>query len=432
MSKRTIYNFVAVACVAMFLSACGSKSKKSCTVSGDCDAAKMCQEQVCVDRPTCTGTCEGTATCMSGICMDCLTNDECTVPKMICNTSYVCVYEKCDTNPCGTHMTVCDDTTGQFVCTCDTANGYTGDRCDQCAVGYEPGDNSTCVPSIHCDPNDTGNPCDDSNPCSQDACDPGTSLCVHTPLATPSGTNCDPDGDGALGSADGVCTANMTCLRLECRECALDADCVGGHCVCSGSTCPKKRCHDQALTSCQYLLYQDTYANCSVTAQADSTPCGTIVGTNDCTGTCSGGLCVATTPDCGVCCKCDSSGAPAYDATQDSECTNYSAINQCSPQCSALNKCAIPKLCGSMSGCLGECVLSKTLEGVRECSTNTNACECGTNVGTCVQGLCYANTACSVCVGGRASACISFDPLICCNSGTRTAHCCEKSIIIIR
>lgn len=235
MSKGVIFSFVAMACVAVFLSACGSKSsKQSCALSGDCEVTKTCQANVCVKRATCTGSCEGGATCISGICMDCLTNDDCNVAKMICNESFVCVYEKCDSTPCGTNATACDDSTGQFVCTC--ATGYTGDRCDQCAADYEPGDNSTCVPSVHCA---EGDPCNDDNPCSQDACDSNTHFCVHTSWPTPGDVNCDPDGvgTGTLTEDDGVCTASMTCLRLKCRECTQNTECVDGYCMCAGVNC---------------------------------------------------------------------------------------------------------------------------------------------------------------------------------------------------
>jgi hypothetical protein len=361
--KSTLVSFVAFACLAVVLSACGSKSKKSCTVSGDCAVTKMCQDLVCVNRPTCSPTCDGDVPCINGVCMDCLTTEDCTTAGMICNTDYVCAYEKCDITPCGTHGT-CDDSTGQFVCTCDTANGYTGTRCDQCLDGYQL----------------------------------SGSDCVLIPTCATQGEDCDPDVSGVeFDGQDGTCNASLNCLRKICRSCTADENCLANNCECADATCSVKRCFPVNATACEYVIMGVADDDCQLTNKAENA-------------------------DCGVCCKCDASGNLTEDLSQNSDCSKYTEYT-CTSKCSALNTCAYPSTlvaCGGKVGCAGNC------NGSGHCDSNADKCSCLTTLdyGVCVEGVCVNDSACGYC-GARGPIKGCPDPLQCCSSTRSCALLCR-------
>ena len=63
--------------------------------------------------------------------------------------SLTCLFTDCSCNTIGTSggSTSCSDTSGD--CTCDTFNGYTGLKCDDCVSGfYLSGDGQTCIGKI--------------------------------------------------------------------------------------------------------------------------------------------------------------------------------------------------------------------------------------------------------------------------------------------
>jgi hypothetical protein len=371
MIKRAIIGLAAVVCVAMFLSACGSKSsKQSCTLSSDCPVAKMCQTNVCVDRPTCTVTCEGNAQCINGICMDCVPEEGCTEAKTVCNQDFVCVYEKCNGEAtCSNHGT-CSDSDGPFVCTCDTANGYTGDRCDQCEDGYQ-NVSGVCILNVSCQ-------------------------------GQAQGAECDPDGTGGttFQQADGQCTKGGTCLRKNCLTCAADNDCYGGHCVCADDTCSTYQCYSDTAPRCEHV--SGTKDNCVLVPKTQGS-------------------------DCGVCCKCDDVGGAQKDLdNQNGDCTGYTAYNPCSNRCVNVDTCGIPvaAACGS-GGCIGTC----SEKG--QCSTNTKACGCGLVIdyGKCLYGTCFSSKGCAYCSGTRGVA--ECGSLRCCKL-TDPNYCDAYCFIIIR
>ncbi len=181
----------------------------------------------------------------------------------------------------------------EYICTCEGSYTWSGSECSDACLDEDDdnhGVGAGCM-GPDCDDNDAdvfdGNPetcdgkdndcdertdcaggvctgsdpCVDDNLCSEDSCDPNAAGCAHDSLAVPQDVDCDPDGDeDQFGLGDGVCTAEMTCLRNMCRSCNEDADCIDGHCICADESCSSKRCYNDVLV-CQYLGGDET--NCA-------------------------------------------------------------------------------------------------------------------------------------------------------------------------
>lgn len=251
-------------------------------------------------------------------------------------------------------------------------------------------------------------PCVDQNPCTRDTCDlsDDSFQCQNKPWAVPADVTCDPDAEGTLTVGDGVCKADATCGRRNCRPCIDANECAGGYCLCADESCSVKRCSDSPLT-CQFLGGSDTECapvnvppmrwgeNCSgdVTRACDSaaacqphkcatcsyTGCAYIARHTDCgnsevCGTCGGAIDVCTPTASGTLC---SSGA-------DSSCNN---------QCDGTGQCVSwdGKACGSTAPCAGTCANGA-------CSTSTTSCGTSPCAGTCTNGACGTNaTDCGTC-----------------------------------
>jgi hypothetical protein len=430
-----------------------------CKTKDDCSNVKMtcnsqnvcvyqkCENNVCGTNQDCDDS-SGTVVC---VCSTGYKGDNCDQ----CAVGYheqdaTCVIDTtCQATSCSGHG-VCSATGNVVSCSCIKPE-YAGDHCELCADGYTayPVGSDTCVSSNYCvdkdgdhygdgpgclgpdcvddnpdinpgmsevcngiddncdgrtDCGDTGiceaaDPCFDNNPCTQDICLPPNSpaTCTNYAWPNPDQVSCDPDGAGtAFTDSDGVCTANKKCVKLRCRLCNEKKECQDNLCICTGDNCSKHRCFNQTPTTCQYLTDLDTGCGLGVNVGAS---CGINKDGNNCVGSCSAnGTCSTANTKCvgGTCCKCDSSGTPTYDNTQNSDCSGYNANNACSNRCFNRNTCAMPNNSTACGGCGYDgnntyiCICENgTCDGKGGCSTDNNNCSCNSIYkGTCSKGCC--------------------------------------------
>ena len=238
-----------------------------------------------------------------------------------------------DDFPCDTQA-VCQIDLDDFLlggCSASVADAVLLDACSypSASINSDPSD---CIASPPCT-NDLQ--CDDSNPCTIDECDPGVSICVHTP---DTGATCD-DGDpcsvgeacNALGFCNGavpvVCNDGVGCTDDSCDPmtglCVYTPD--DGNCD-DGVACTDDTC--DAINDCQYT---PNNANCD-----DGVACtdDTRDAINDCVYTPNNGNC-----DDGVACTddtCDAINDCVYTPNNGNcddgvACTNdvCDAINDC-------------------------------------------------------------------------------------------------------
>lgn len=140
--------------------------------------------------------CEGVECSGHGICD--VREDE---AVCLCETGYhaedlECIAdpESCTASTCNNHGE-CDDSSGDLVCDCD--DGYTGDRCEECEIGYHreggpSGGLGDCVP--------------DEDPCDPDPCD--TFDCVN--------------GSCSCVGGEAICACETGYAGDHCDECADD------------------------------------------------------------------------------------------------------------------------------------------------------------------------------------------------------------------
>jgi hypothetical protein len=366
-----------------------------------------------------------------------------------CGDGIFSVGETCDSaiaaGQVGACPTSCDDNNS---CTTDTMVGsvQTCDvACDhqaitQCIAG------DGCCPSgcTHDSDNDcsgacgTSLSCDDDNPCTQDGCDSKNGVCVHNTLLNHDQVSCDPDGLGTdFTNTDGVCTSDMTCLRLICRPCENDQDCLDGHCVCADGTCSTKRCYDRTPL-CQYLKLTDDSSGCNTVntpAQRWGEGCnGSAVMACDSQASCTALKCVT----------CSYTGCTF--TQRDTDCGTSSSCGKCSGinQCLVYNAGTGCSTVGSGVGCEDRCDGNGNCLGPLQRPCGTAPCDstCTTDY-TCSsknQINCGGSSACrSVCLDGTchpsSSACGSGDCTgVCaggvCNSNGRPVgfcHVCDET-----
>jgi len=382
---------------------------------GSCVPDEACQDDTCNGH----GECDDTGGVITCDCDDGYAGDRCDS----CAAGYAewpadsgtCVDDPCDPYPCDLPHAVpngCVQTAAdEYICTCEEGYTWSGTECtDTCEDNDD--DNHGVGPGCmgpDCDDNDPdvfeGNPetcdgkdndcdgrtdceggacsgddpCVDDDPCTEDTCDYEGDGCAHGPLEVPQDTDCDPDGDGGnFELGDGVCTAEMTCLRKACQLCENDEECIGAYCVCADDTCTTKRCWDDSLL-CQYLDGDET--NCSPVNTPDGRQ-GAGCNEDDqgsdnwvCNG---GGECKYL-----KCADCDTSGC-TYDDSEDADCGNSTDCGVCS----ALNACNLASLgtdCsfGPVTACRDHCDGSGTCVAVesenRACGTGDCAGECNSD-----------------------------------------------------
>ena len=201
-------------------------------------------------RTNLVGTCTGAGDCQNGMVINC---DARTPEIESCNGM--------DDN--------CDGNTDEGLCY--DGKDCTSDKCDPgsnvCVFTPIAGpcdDLNPCTVNDHCDGNGqcvagAQKNCDDLNPCTDDGCDPGTGKCIHRANTAP----CD-DADS--------CTVNDSCLSTICRGGPLKS------CPEDGNPCTNNERCDSRTGACIW----DTNDG----VQCDDGNGCTI---ND---TCSGGRCV--------------------------------------------------------------------------------------------------------------------------------------------
>jgi hypothetical protein len=251
-------------------------------------------------------------------------------------------------------------------------------------------------------------PCVDQNPCTNDTCEKsgGSYQCQNKPWTTPADVACDPDADGTLTAADGVCAANATCARRNCRPCTDANQCAGGYCMCADENCSVKRCYDSPLT-CQYLSGSDV--------QCAPTPVPAMRWGENCSGdetrscdgaavcqprkcaTCNYTGCTYTErhADCGnseVCGKCGGSIDVCTHTASGTSCAS-STDSSCDSRCDDNGQCISweTKACGGTDPCTGHCASGHCVFPSVTCGTAPCA-------GTCANGICNTNgTDCGTC-----------------------------------
>jgi Dictyostelium (slime mold) repeat len=217
----------------------------------------------------------------------------------------------------------------------------------------------------------TGVSCDDGSPCTDDACDPATGLCSHTPL--PAGTSCGDLSSGICDSPDacdgaGLCQTNHVADGTQCSEvdseCDMPDSCLAGVCHDNGVKAAGVACGDPTSTECNAADSCNGSGWCVPNLAADGTLCGDAGTQCINQDTCAAGLChdngfVAA----GMACGDPSSG-----------------------QCDAADSCNGSGVCGANH------VASGTSCNDGEACTNADACDgAGVCAGTRDE-LCFACT----------------------------------------
>ncbi|MBN2498094.1 MAG: hypothetical protein JXR96_26120, partial [Deltaproteobacteria bacterium] len=202
---------------------CVDGSCVQCRGNEDCNVSGRCVNHECVPRAQCDSSADcDEGFCVNSLCMDCLDDGDC--PEGQRCRDRVCVtveVEECDGNASCNNRGTCDDSTGEIVCYCD--QGWAGERCERCALGYTDYGDGECRPA---------DPCADDTTCAEQhrACenDQGTAVC----------------GDCLAGyhEEEGVCVEDVACGPNTCNGrgtcddaggvpvCTCDAGYAGDHC----------------------------------------------------------------------------------------------------------------------------------------------------------------------------------------------------------
>lgn len=304
------------------------------------------------------------------------------VPRCVCHTGYsgshcqscaagfhrgaddTCVPdEHCSDAPnfCSDHGS-CSDATGVRACSCD--EGYQGDACDACALGYEPAESGSCVPETECT--------EDTCPAEISTCDDSGDSAVCDCVAGYSGSHCQTCAVGYHRDASDHCVPNESCEDAGPAHCGAHGHCddASGAVVCS--------CEDgyfgDVCEDCSPSYYCSAHAtDCEVTTEGPVCTCEEGYAGKQCDSCAAdyheeGNVCVANVPcgevdPCGEHGSCDaSSGTPectcdtGYAGELCAACDEgYHAVGDtcvrddvCSPaECSGHGKCSVKE--GSLS-----------------------------------------------------------------------------------
>ncbi len=381
MMKKTRFLFMALA-VAALVAGCGGQSDSS-----------TCQADSCSGHGTCNDS-SGNVLCQCEQGYDGTDCSSCAAGFHDSDGS--CVMDQgCMVDTCSGHGS-CDDSTGALVCTCDYE--YTGQRCDECADGYQDNDqdgtcNETCS-TADLDCNGHGN-CNDESGKAVCDCDTGYS-----------GMECEGCSAGYHLSDQGYCVQDLTCQENSCNAHGTCDDSLGFvHCTCdveyTGANCE----------NCA-VGYQDNDEDgtCELNCAAASPNCnhhGQCVddsGQTECE--CDQGYAGA---DCGACASqyqdndgngtCEQSCAIAQlDCNEHGQCSDVTGMPEC--DCSD----------GFGGSDCSECAAGYHPDGQGGCSVDTSCqpnscnnhgtCDDSTGEVVCTCGQEYAGTNCNECATG--------------------------------
>jgi len=370
---------------------CGTSSDPcraiSCDkTSGKCQSLPANQGQPCdADGSVCTS---GDA-CNSGKCL--------AGPKLACNDTNPCTFDKCDAVKGCTHTPNSSPCSDGDVCT-------VGDTCKQGA----------CKPGAP-------KPCDDGNPCTADAC-VKSSGCAHVPnnKACNDGDACT-GGDACKGGkcvggaapscGDGNPCTNDGCDKAKgCVNTANNASCEDGNLCTKNDVCKAGLCTSGAATVCD-----DGKTCTNDICESKSGACKAIA----ITGTCSDGNACTKADACvaGECkgknIDCDDGNDCTHDSCNASTgCVHKPAAGACDDK----NPCTVGEACnkGSCSG------------GVAKKCDDKNPCTAD-SCSPVVSGGCQHQPAKAPCSDG--DPCTTPDACVngVCKPGTNTCACIKNA-----
>lgn len=344
--------------------------------------------------------------CLDGVCL-CGENPQCD-PGQRCEAG-VCL---CDSLSC----TGCCSGSSCLIGESASACGVGGNECVDCPIGdtCELGVCSSCNPTNCGDGCCLGAVC--MTPSSFDACGFGAEAC----------TVCSSSGADA-------CSSTGDCECGDSPSCDTGQQCVGGVCVCDGTSCPYGCCDgDICVTTPSIDRCGTGGATCSPCNPTLSDNCSAD-GECRCDGgpacqdgqRCSDETCICDVVTCpGGCCESEvCQGRSVSTCGIDGElCTTCSPTR--ADTCSDLGECR----CGANPACT---VGQRCVDGTCLCDTTSCAgccdgviCLSGNAVDSCGTGgiECIACPASDVCDGGVCSSCSSDScPMGCCSGATCVA-----------
>jgi hypothetical protein len=192
--------------------ACAELSSNPCGLYGSCDDSLGvigCHCDPAYEGPRCTLCKTGYGRNEFGECLELVLSDG-SMPDPL---------TPCGADPCHGHGT-CSDQEGEVSCACEA--GYEGMRCDRCGSGYHRDVEDACVVNEACAPNQCGEhgSCQDSS---------GQALCFCEDRYA--GERCN---DCAVGfhPGEGGCVLDEQCQAHSCPEHASCEDATG-HVVCT-------------------------------------------------------------------------------------------------------------------------------------------------------------------------------------------------------
>ena len=216
---------------------CDAQDPDPCGLHGGCDDSDgviMCDCDMGFEGPRCTLCQPGFARDKYGECLTLILgpdggpvrstpgvdqddpsdspNDPSTAPALCTDLS------------CNTHG-ACDGTTGSIACACST--GYSGQRCENCAVAHHRDASETCVADESC----TAQSCTEHGDC-----EVGDGVVACTCTSGYAGSRCQDCAPGFHAAQDGACAADQDCLSTTCA----------GHGACASTAgVPSCACEDR-------------------------------------------------------------------------------------------------------------------------------------------------------------------------------------------